>query len=94
MKEKECCGEDCCQDDCCGQDKKREMPVMIMDFANDAWAELMKEKMKAEYEKEMGAKMNKLAHIGVEACIAYWNGQMMEKAKWAEFEEKLKKAMV
>ena len=39
-------------------------------------------------------KMDRMAQVGVEACIAYWNNQMKDKASFAEFEEKLKKAMM
>ena len=67
---------------------------MIMGLANEAWTELMKEKMKHAYEKATGDKMNKIAQVGVDACLAYWNNEMKDKAAFAEFEEKLKKAMM
>ena len=68
--------------------------AMIMGLANEAWGELMKEKMKASYEKAMGDKMNKTAAIGVEMCMAFWGNKMKEGAAIAEFEEKLRKAMM
>ena len=66
---------------------------MIIGLANAAWTELIKEKMKKAYEKSMGAKMDKIAALGVEANMEFWMGKMQEKAKWAEFEEKINKAM-
>ena len=64
-----------------------------MQLANNAWEELMKEKMKAAYEKAIGERMNKVAQVGIEASIAYWSNKMKEKSSWDEFEEKLRKAM-
>jgi len=91
---KECCcdsgKESCCETECCeGQSKAK----MMMYLANEAWSELLKDKMKAAYEKSIGDKMNKIAHISVEACIAYWGNKMKESSSWEEFEEKLKAAM-
>ena len=90
-----CCesSSDCCESKgCCEQEKG--MGVMVMRLANEAWEELMKEKMKSAYEKAMGDKMNKTAQIGVEACMMYWGNKMKGKMAWMEFEEKLNKAMM
>ena len=89
MKGAECCShKDCCEDSSMDHAK------MMMDLANEAWSELMMDKMKIVYEKAMGDKMNKMAAVGVEACIAYWTNKMKEKGSCAEFEDKLKKAMM
>ena len=88
------CGSENCsckKDNCCESEKSHS--AMIIDLANSAWAELMKEKMKKAYEKTMGGKMDKIAALGVEANIDFWQGKMKEKAKWSEFEEKLNDAM-
>lgn len=103
MHKEECCGESCgsgCGSDCscggnescCGEETSKS--EMFMELANEAWAELMKEKMKAVYEKSMGDKMNKVAAVSVEACMAYWMQKMKSEASCAEFEEKLRKAMM
>ena len=97
--EKECCDEtNCCSSDAqecctesCGDEKSHS--DMIMQLANEAWAELMKEKMKSAYEEAVGDRMNKVAKIGVEACMGYWQNKMRSEAASAEFEEKLAKAM-
>ena len=86
---KECCSESCNESSC--EESKGDM---MMNIANEAWEELMKEKMKSAYEKSIGDKMNRTAMVAVEACIAYWGNKMKEKAACAEFEEKLKKAMM
>ena len=96
---KECCDEtNCCRSEaqeCCSEScgEEKSHSAMILEFANDAWAELMKEKMKAAYEEAVGEKMSKVAKIGVEACMAYWQNKMRSEAASAEFEEKLAKAM-
>ena len=99
----ECCEESCKSSCGCGSCSSTEKECceenmshskMMMDLANEAWSELMKEKMKAAYEKAMGDKMSKMAAVGVEACMAYWNHKMKSEASCAEFEEKLKKAMM
>ena len=81
-----------CEGSCSCESKS--MAGMIMNLANEAWMELMKEKMKHAYEKATGDKMNKIAQVGIEACIAYWGNQMKDKSSYDEFEEKLKKAMM
>ena len=100
--EEKCCetGNECCEDSKCGCgsecscDSGSSKAGMIMGLANEAWAELMKEKMKAAFEKIKGDKMDKVAQIGVEACMAYWGNKMKDKASFEEFEEKLNKAMM
>ena len=93
----ECGEESCCaakSAECCCEEESKSMGKMMMDLANEAWSELMKEKMKAAYEKAVGDKMNKSSQASVEACMAYWNNKMKEQASCAEFEEKLKRAMM
>jgi hypothetical protein len=65
----------------------------MMGIADEVWEELMKDKMKKAFEKARGEKMDKAAGLAVEASISYWEGKMKEKAKWSEFEEKLKSVM-
>ena len=91
-EEDKCCSEkSCCSEECCSSEMS--MGSELMKLADQAWASLMIEKMKKALEKEKGEKMSKAAEVAVEASIAFWEGKMHEKAKWSEFEEKLKKAM-
>ncbi len=102
MHKEDCCEESCksgCGSDCsCGNEGccKEEMSKgeMFMDMANEAWHELMKEKMKHAYEKAIGEKMSKAAAVSVEACMAYWSQKMKNEASCAEFEDKIRKAMM
>lgn len=86
-----CCDSGCGKDSCCEDESKGKM---FMGLANEAWSELMKEKMKAAYQKAIGDKMDRAAAISVEACMAYWKHKMTSEAACAEFEEKLMKAMM
>ena len=90
----ECCDEKCCSESCqCSCEETNDISKEIMQLADKAWEELMKEKMKAAYEKAIGERMNKVAQVGIEASIAYWGSKMKAQSSWAEFEEKLRKAM-
>lgn len=78
---------------CCTEDGYCEMSRMMLKIADDAWYELMKEKMKAEYEKKRGEKMSKAAKIGVQHSIEFWETKMknmeMKKEKIEEFKKEL-----
>ena len=64
----------------------------MMDLADEAWACLMKEKMKAHMEKVKGKKMDALAQAAVEATIAYWEGKKKLKAEKMKFKSSLAEA--
>ena len=52
----------------------------LMEIADSAWGCLMKEKMKAHFEKVSGKHMDSVAAAAVEASLAHWNGVMKLKA--------------
>ncbi len=91
----ECCKEECCSDDCC-EEKEHEMPRMMMHMAHAAWNELMVEKMKAAFDKQRGANMEKAAQVAVDHSIAFWNAKMAGKEltedEHKEYEKKLMEA--
>ncbi len=76
----------------CGQGSGCEMTDMVMAIADKAWAELMKEKMKAELEKKRGAQMSKVAAAAVDASVAYWSAKMEGKSKREQHKDALRKA--
>ncbi len=88
--DKECCEDNCCttSSECCGESQS--MSKEMMRLANEAWEDLIKEKMKEAYDKTIGSNMSKTAQVSVEACIKYWEAKMKGQADWAQFEEKLK----
>lgn len=69
------------------------MPKMMMALSNQAWAELMREKMKKHLDAANGKKMDATAKVAADACIAFWDGKMQQKEQFEEFERKLKEAM-
>ncbi|MBI5391194.1 hypothetical protein HZB02_06920 [Candidatus Woesearchaeota archaeon] len=96
-KENCCSGEEhegCCEGSCNDDCGEMEMAKVMMGLANRAWGELMVDKMKKAYEKSSGAKMDKATEVAVEACMAFWNNKMRDKASWEAYEDKLKKAMM
>ncbi len=66
---------------------------MLLDLADEAWSELMKEKMKAECERLKGKQMDKAAAAAVQMAMAYWEAKMQKHAKMAEQQEKLRQAI-
>lgn len=45
-----------------------DMTEMLMDLANEAWSELLKEKIKKQYEAKIGDKMDKVKAQGGHIC--------------------------
>lgn len=70
-----------CKCDC----KDMDMPHMMLKLGDDAWADLMKEKMKAVYERERGANMDKASEVIVHASIDFWMQKMAGKEVGDEF---------
>ncbi len=91
--EKSCCESSCESGDSCS-DENKNPSGMMMKLAEDAWSELMKEKIKAVFEKETGSMMNKVAQATAEASIAYWTHKMEGEAKCHEHQEKIMKAFM
>jgi hypothetical protein len=78
----------------CGQSSGCEMTDMFMKLGNQAWEELMVEKMKKQWEALRGQNMDKMAQAGVEASMAYWQHKMEGKMKCHESKEKIKQSMM
>ncbi len=71
-----------------------EMTDMMMCLADEAWKQLMIEKMKAEFEKARGEKMSRVAAASIEASIAKWEHKMAGKQKCQQAKESLKAAFM
>jgi hypothetical protein len=90
--EKEKC---CCEDDC-------QMSKEMICLAEQAWADLMKEKMKTLWNKERGQVMDGVAKIVVKHNMALWGYRMQKQDMKAElpkeqienFKEELGKAFM
>ena len=72
------------KDSCCGK-----MIDSIKAIANDAWAELLKDKIKEQFEIKTGQKMDKIAEVAADASIEYWKHKIQAKEACKEYEHKL-----
>jgi hypothetical protein len=95
-------GEGCCGGDCgCDHEKSSNYMVQTMaQIADQAWGQVMMDKMKVEWEKQMGKTMDEVAKASVEHTKKIWdlrigNGNMSAmptKDMLQAFEEALNKA--
>ena len=92
--------EECCKGGehhkCCDKmhhkhhDEHRCYTEKLLAFAGEAWKELLKEKIKANIEKEHGAHLEELAEILVKANGDKWKHKMEAKMCYEEFQDALK----
>ena len=61
----------------------------LLCLANQAWMELMKEKIKKSFEAKLGKKMDKTADVVADASIACWESKMAGKQACNDYKEKL-----
>ena len=96
------CLEGTCGDSgCCGEKQHSgcsssgcDTTDMLMQLAEDAWAGLMKEKIKKAYEAKIGKQMDKTAEAAAQAAIDYWQWKMQGKAGCEQAKESIKKTMM
>lgn len=70
--------------DCC------DMPEKLLTLADEAWYELLKEKIKAEILDSCGPRMDKLAKLIAETNHAKWTHEIQGKVKCEEYKGSLK----
>ncbi|MDR3543993.1 MAG: hypothetical protein P4L69_24020 [Desulfosporosinus sp.] len=75
-------------------DSECDMHERLLALADDAWMELLKEKMKTEIEKTNGPHMNNIAKLVVDANCAKWGSMIQVKVKCNEYKESLKALMM
>lgn len=83
------CKPQCCEPKMGSECEKTEM---LFRLANKAWDELMREKMKKEWEKSMGPHMDKMAKVATEAAGKYWQNKMEAKENVHMFMNKVHEA--
>ncbi len=87
--------------DCCGEDYC-EMTSSMVCLANEAWSDLMKEKMKHLWDKERGPIMDNVADVVVKHTMDVWKARMeahdmkkqLSKEEIDKFKEDLGKAFM
>jgi hypothetical protein len=70
-----------------------DMPEKLLCLADEAWREVVKEKIKAEIEKTAGQKLDKVAKLVAEANHRRWAHLIEGKQKCDDFKTQLKEAM-
>lgn len=87
--------EDCSEKSCCCPCHKEvcheegEMSDWFMDVADEAWTEVLKDKIKDHILKNNDKRMNELAKIVSEANNERWKAKLNKKHSCAEFKMKL-----
>jgi len=86
--EKEACAETSADTECCGG------PEKLLLLADEAWKELLKDKIKEEIEKSSGPKLSALAKLVAEANHQRWTYLITGKQKCEEFKGQVKEALL
>lgn len=92
--------EECCTTESCATAPKTNgdcecnMHEELLALADDAWMELLKDKIKAEIEKANGPHMDKIAKLVADANCAKWGNMIQAKVKCNEYKENLKALMI
>lgn len=87
------CGEDCkCKEKFLKEHHSEHCHCeeKFLKLADDAWMELLKEKIKAKVEKEQGESLDKVADIVAKANSEKWKHKIMIKCKCEEYKNTLK----
>jgi hypothetical protein len=71
-----------------------DMPEKLLCLADEAWREVLKEKIKAEIEKTSGAKLDALAKLAAETNHRRWSHLIQGKQKCDEFKQQIKEVML
>ena len=94
----ECSNDSCCgtkESSNCGSDQDCcDMPEKLLGLADEAWHEVVKDKIKAEIESSCGEKLDKLAKIVASANSGRWAHQIQGKVKCEEFKSSIKELFV
>lgn len=91
----ECCSnsEKCCKKEECyhghGQEKHEEFMKLLLETADCAWLEVLKDKIKEHILATQNERMAELAKIVAEANNQRWKSKMEKKRACKEFHEKL-----
>lgn len=90
---KECCKNDCCECECecCSnkQDECESKAEFLLEVADCAWTEVLKEKIKEQILATEGERMKELAKIVAETNSKRWKNKMDSKKICKEFDEQL-----
>jgi len=80
-----CCGEGCC----CQKHQEKDFAAELLDLADEAWMEVLKEKIKEQIIKNNGDHLDALAKLVSETNNARWKNKIGKKNSCHEFKAKL-----
>lgn len=87
----ECCHEDSChhhhhdhEEECCA-----DFAQHLLEVADEAWMEVLKEKIKKHVETKSGKKLDKLAEFIASSNHTRWKNKMGAKKACSDYEEKV-----
>lgn len=80
----------CCHDECSGQHHHGKFSRELLELADEAWMEVLKEEIANEIRKTSGDHIKKMAKLVNETNHDRWKELMAEKKGFEEFEDKLK----
>ena len=90
----ECSNDSCCttkESPNCGTGQECcDMPEKLIGLADEAWYEVVKDKIKKEIESTCGEKLDKLAQIVASTNNERWAYKIQGKAKCEEFKNSIK----
>jgi len=70
------------------------LPGKLIALADQAWEELLKEKIKAEIQKSCGDKMDEIAKLVTETNNAKWGHMIEGRVKDEEYKQAIKQLMI
>ncbi len=71
-----------------------EIPEKLLCLADEAWRELLKDKIKQEIQKTAGPKLDSLAKLVAETNHRRWTHQIQGKIKCDEYKQQVKDALI
>lgn len=71
------------EEECCNLHER------LLDLADEAWLEVVKEKIKKEIEASCGDKLNKVAKLVAETNKAKWGAKISAKQHCKEYQQNL-----
>ena|ERR1700722_19548562 len=82
----------CCEDYCCHchhHHKPQEFSSQLTDLADEAWMDLLKDKIREHVERLEGAHLDELAKIVAEANKERWKNKMSGEKGCEEFKQRI-----
>lgn len=88
-----CCAEESCDECCCSchhhHHEHNSFADDLLELADEAWMEVLKEKIKDHIRTKNGAHLDKLAKLVSEANNSRWSHRLSSQTEAGEFQDKI-----